>query len=90
MARLYIGGDEVKFTKTDSCLVTLDFCDGRHFENLEPHRLFPLSGLKKYISLLDKDGNEIAIIRNIDTLIPESANVIEECLQEYYFIPKIL
>lgn len=72
MARLYINGDEVRFTKRDMCLVDAEFYDGRRFENLEPRRLFPISGLTRYITLLDPDGKELAIIRNIDTLMPES------------------
>lgn len=70
MARLYINGDEVRFTKRDMCLVDAEFYDGRRFESLEPRRLFPISGLTRYITLLDPDGKEIAIIRNIDTLMP--------------------
>lgn len=31
----------------------------------------------------------MAIIRNIDTLMPESKKIIEACLREYYMIPKI-
>lgn len=89
MARLYIDGDEVRFTKKDMCLVDAEFYDGRRFEDLEPRRLFPVSGLTRYITLLDADGKECAIIRNLDTLMPESKKVIEECLREYYMIPKI-
>ena len=89
MARLYINGDEVRLTKRDMCLVDAEFYDGRRFESLEPRRLFPISGLTRYITLLDPDGKEIAIIRNIDTLMPESKKIIEACLREYYMIPKI-
>lgn len=56
---------------------------------LQPKRLFPISGLTKYISLLDSEGVDIAIIRNIDNLMPESKAAIEHCLTEYYMIPKI-
>ena len=82
MARLYINGDEVRFTKRDMCLVDVEFYDGRRFESLEPRRLFPISGLTRYITLLDPDGKEIAIIRNIDTLMPESKKIIEACLRD--------
>ena len=89
MARLYIEGDEVRFTKKDMCSVDAEFYDGRKFENLEPRRLFPVSGLTRYITLLDTEGKEQAIIRNIDSLMPESKKIIESCLREYYMIPKI-
>ncbi|MEG2004072.1 MAG: DUF1854 domain-containing protein, partial [Clostridia bacterium] len=71
-------------------LVNLELITGEKYENLEPRRLFPLSGLKKYISLLDEFGHEKAIIRNIDSLMPDSKNVIQKSLDEYYLIPKII
>lgn len=89
MARLYIDGDEARFTRRDLCLVDMEFYDGRKEEGLEPRRLFPLSGLMKYISLLDCDGKEHAIIRNVEHLMPESREVILQALNEYYLIPKI-
>lgn len=89
MARLYIDGDEARFTRKDICMVDMEFYDGRKVENLEPRRLFPLSGLTKYISLLDYDGKEHGIIRNVDNLMPESREVILQALNEYYLIPKI-
>ena len=89
MARLYIDGEEARFTKRDMCSVDVEFYDGRRLENLEPRRLFPVSGLTRYITLLDEEGKEQAIIRNIDTLMPDSKKVIEACLREYYMIPKI-
>lgn len=89
MARLYVNGDEVRFTRRDMCSVDAEFYDGKRIENLEPRRLFPVSGMTRYITLLDEDGKEQADIRNIDTLMPESKKVIEACLREYYLIPKI-
>lgn len=90
MARLYIDGDEVHITKRDFCCVDVEFYSGQKLEKLEPRRLFPVSGLTKYITLLDENGKEQAIIRNVDALMPDSKKVIKECLQEYYLVPKIL
>lgn len=90
MARLYIDGDEVRITKRDFCCVDVELYSGQKLEKLEPRRLFPVSGLTKYITLLDENGKEQAIIRNVDALMPDSKNVIKECLQEYYLVPKIL
>lgn len=89
MARFYIDGDMARITKTESSKVRLEVYGGETFENLEPRRLFPLSGLTRYISLLDTDAHEKAIIRNLETLMPESREAIEQCLDEYYLIPKI-
>ncbi len=85
----YIDGDEARITKRDNCLVDVELIDGQVWESLEPRRLFPISGLTKYITLLDSEGKEMAIIRNLDTLMPESAQIVKECLDDYYMIPKI-
>ncbi len=89
MARLYIEADMAHFTRKDITLVDMELYDGRFFENLEPRRLFPLTGLTKYITLLDPLGDERAIIRNLATLPEEDRRIIEECLDEYYLIPKV-
>lgn len=85
----YINGDEVRITKVGTCLVDVEFYGGETIKSLEPRRLFPLSGLRSYITLLDSDLKEKAVIRNLDTLMPESKKAIEECLEEYYLIPRI-
>ena len=89
MARLYIENDMAHFVRRDITLVDMELYDGRKFENLEPRRLFPLSGLDKYITLLDGEGIEKAIIRSITTLPEAERQTIEECLDEYYLIPKV-
>ena len=89
MARLYIEYDMARFTRKDITLVDMELYDGRKFENLEPRRLFPLSGLEKYITLLDSAGVERAIIRDLNNLPPSERKIIEECLNEYYLVPKI-
>ncbi len=90
MPRRYVEGDEVIFTQGEFHLVNMKLATGEYFENIEPKRLFPISGLTKYISLLDKDGKEMAIIRDIETLMPESRAIIEKSLNEYYLIPEII
>ena len=85
----YIEGTEVRFTPNDVVFVDAEFFSGEKFTELEARRMFPITGLRKYISLIDTEGNEIAIIRNIDDLLPESKAVIEKCLDEYYMIPRI-
>ena len=89
MGRRYLDGDSVMFTKKDFCLVDAKLYDGTVIEDLEPRRLFPVSGRTKYITLLDSTGKEQAIIRDVMTLMPESKDVILDCLDEYYLIPKI-
>ena len=89
MIGFFISGDEVRIKKTGATTVSLEMYDGRRFENLEPMRLFPVSGITKYISLTDETGKEIAIIRDLDRLMPDSAEAIRACLASYYIVPKI-
>ncbi len=87
--RIYIDGDEAHFERVDITNVDVNLFDGRRFEHLEPRRLFPRTGLERYITLLDDDGNEVAVIRNLASLPAEERRVIEMCLDEYYHVPHI-
>lgn len=90
MERIYIDSDEVKITRGKAYTVNVEFFDGKTYENIEPRSLFPISGPTQYISLLNEKNEEIAVIRNLNALMPESRKVVEEVLHEYYMIPKIL
>lgn len=85
----YIDGPEVRLVPNDKIFVDAEFYTGEKFTELELRRMFPITGLEKYIALVDCDGNEIAVIRNINDLMPESKKVVEDCLREYYMIPRI-
>ena len=89
MARFYIEYDMARFHRKEIALVDMELFDGRVIENLEPRRLFPTTGLDKYITLLDQEGIEQGIIRDLNTLPPEERETIESCLKEYYLIPKV-
>ncbi len=85
----YIEGPEIRITDNDKIFVDVEFYTGEKFTEVELRRMFPITGLNKYIALMDSQGEEIAIIRNIDDLMPESKAVVENCLLEYYMIPRI-
>lgn len=86
----YIDGPEVRITENDGIFVDVEFYHSKEkLEGLELHRLFPRSGSNKYIVLLNDEGEQIAIIRNIENLDPESKKVVEKVLEEYYMIPRI-
>lgn len=89
MARVFINADEVRITPGEAFLLNLEFYDGTKFENVEARRLFPITGPDIYISLLDDKGSEIAVVRNINNLMTESAEALKKSLDEYYMIPKI-
>ena len=89
MARIYIESDMARFTRKDITHVDVELYGGQTFTDLEPRRLFPLSGKDKYVTLLDNQGIEQAVIRDLRTLPAESRRIIEDCLEEYYLIPKV-
>ena len=87
--RFYVDKYTARIERVDVYLVNVICSDGRVFERLEPRRLFPVSDLDNYITLLDEDENEVAFIRRMDEIDKESAKALNECFREFYFIPKI-
>lgn len=86
----YIDGPEVKITENDGIFVDAEFYNtGKKYTSLEVHRLFPKSGGNRFLALLDENGDQVAIIRNADDLLPESREVVLNALDEYYLIPRI-
>lgn len=86
----YIDGPEIMITENDGIFVDARFYEtGETLYELEPRRLFPKSGGNRYVVLLDKEGEQVAVIRNTENLLPESREVIERALDEYYLIPRI-
>ena len=89
MERIYIDGDMAAFVRKDITMVDVVLQDGTTFQNVEPRCLFPSSNGRKFITLLDENGTEQAVIRDLDNLPAEQKNIIEGCLAEYYLIPRI-
>lgn len=88
MERRYITKED-KITASENNLVNLSFASGESFENLEPRRLFPVNRPDEYITLLDFEGVERAVIRNLSELNAESRVVICASLDDYYLVPQI-
>lgn len=86
----YIDGPEVRITENDGIFVDIEFYHTKEkLEAVELHRLFPRSGSNKYIVILNEEGEQLAIIRNIDNLDPDSKDIVTRVLDEYYMIPRI-
>ena len=90
MERIYIEFDNAMITAGESFLLNVEMYSGERFENLEARRLFPITGLERYISLLDGEGVEMAVIRDINNLMEDSKKAVKNALDEYYLIPKII
>ncbi|MDR2525366.1 MAG: DUF1854 domain-containing protein [Oscillospiraceae bacterium] len=90
MALRYIDGQEARISENDGIFVDLEFFGEEEIlRGLEPRRLFPISGLDRFVTLLDSEGAEKAIVRDISRLMPESREILEKSLREYYMIPRI-
>ncbi len=70
-------------------LVTLTLDSGETYEKLEARRLFPVNRPDEYITLLNTEGVEVAVIRKIPDLNEESKKAIEYSLNDYYLVPHI-
>lgn len=88
MERKYLTAkDSIKAAENN--LVHLTLADGKSFENLEPRRLFPVNRPNEYITLLDSEGVERAVIRSFDDISSDSAKVVRASLDDYYLVPQI-
>ena len=96
MSRIYVTKDD-KIEKYENHLVKLTL-SAAHSEEagegeivaLEPRRLFPVSNPDSYITLLDEDGKERAVIRSYSEIDEASAATVKQSLADYYLVPKIL
>jgi hypothetical protein len=88
MARIYVT-EKDRITLCENNLVTLTTESGESFEKLEPRRLFPVSRSDVYITLLDEEGVERALIKAISDLDSGSEAVIRASLDDYYLVPHI-
>lgn len=86
----YIDGPEVRIRVKDKIFIDLEFYHtGEKFEDMEVRRMFPVSGKYKYIAVLDSEGNEQAMIRDVENLDAQSRDAVMSCLEEYYMMPRI-
>ena len=87
--RIYLTKND-KITVNENNLVNLTLQNGNIFEKLEPRRLFPVSRINEYITLLSTEGNEVAVIRKLSDIEKDSREVIEYSLNDYYLVPHII
>lgn len=64
-------------------------CDGQRVKIGRLVRLLPLTDKSHYISVLDTEGNEIGIIRDLQNIEPTSRSILWEELERIYMMPKI-
>lgn len=64
--------------------------DGVTHAGVEPARSFPITAPREGISILSRDGHELAWIPNLDQLDKETLILIDEELEVREFMPEIL
>lgn len=87
--RIYVTEND-RIEKEENNLVTLTLHSGEVISPLEPRRLFPVSREDKYITLLDSDGDEAAIIKDLSLLDSDSRAAVRYSLDDFYLVPKII
>lgn len=89
MGRIYVDRDTGRLERTDVYRVRLILRDGTVIEELEPRRLFPMSRHDRYITLLDAEEHEVAMVKDCEELDEGSFEALRACFAEYYMIPCI-
>ena len=86
--RIYLTKED-QITVNENNLVDLLMKNGEKFEKLEPRRLFPVSNANEFITLLNEDGVEVAVIRSVSDLNKSSLEIVTYSLNDYYLVPHI-
>ena len=89
MARIYVSAED-RIIANENNLVDLILQNGDEYQGLEPRRLFPVSSLNTYVTLIDNEGREIALIRNLNELEEKARAVVQASLDDYYLVPHVL
>lgn len=84
----YLKQDNAVFERTKGGFVALTY-RGKHYDRIGTYRMFPVSTQEEYISIREADekAREIGIIRKLDDLRAEEAEMIREQLRMRYFTP---
>jgi hypothetical protein len=85
---IYIVPEKSVFNRSKGGFLTLRF-DNKEYGRVSLHRAFPFSHTDKFISVRDKEGKEIGIIRESYDFAPETVKFFEEELNRRYFLPLI-
>lgn len=89
MGVTFLTGNDVRIECHDRIFIDAELYTGEKLENLEPRRLFPVTGINDYITFLDDKGEERFILRHIADLPSDQRELLQRCLREYYRIPRI-
>ena len=90
MARIYLTSENAIFSLAGTTTVNVTLKDGTELGTLEPRYMFPITRQDSYITMVDNNQKERAVIKHLDDLGDDSRKLVADCLDEFYHIPKIL
>lgn len=84
----FLTPNECRFTRSSGALLSLEL-GGEVYENIAIHRAFPFSYGDDYLSVRDKEGKEIGMIRTLVDFDQQTVSLISDELERRYFVPVI-
>jgi hypothetical protein len=85
---LEAGQVRLRHDEYEDLVLVLDGGETHH--EVQVRRGFPLSAQEEYLSLRDREGHELGIIRDLTELDPVSRRVLATELERFYYVPLIL
>ena len=86
----YVEGRSLRATRPEGAIhLRLEVEDDLCIPNAKIKRAFPLSRTEEFLSLQGADGKEIAMLRSLAEVDPETRRLLEEELDRRYFTPRI-
>jgi len=80
---------KIRIFRDESGRLKLIFDDNKEVLVRRVVRAFPLTMPWRYIILIDENGGEVGLLRDLKCLDEKSMKVLKEELERVYFIPKI-
>ena len=87
--RIFLDEEQAQITTVPQNLLHITLSNGQTWDNVEARRLFPMNDPWHYISLLNEENEEVAMIRDVQALPPASRDAVMHVLGEYYMFPVI-
>jgi len=86
----YLDGTQIKLTQEEGAFhLRIEILDDQCILSGRIKRIFPLSSANEYFSVQNSDDEEVAILRSLNGLDPESRALVDKELDRRYFSPLI-
>ena len=84
----FLDDNNAQFDRTEGGILILKYQD-ENYNRIKLYKIFPFHLDDQYISVRDKDNNEIGIIKSLDDLNNKMRKLVKEELDWIYFCPDI-